>query len=253
MIHLLLLLFFWFRAPGRPLMMLRNISRAMLIAASALVVANFGGVFAIQTTSVADAMLLFATAPLMAAFLGRLVLGERVRTATGVSALLAVVGIAIMVAGGSEQGALMGNLAALGAALGFAVFTLALRWGSGSDMLPSVLLAGLLTIALTALLSVSQDLSLTVPPQDLAIALALGVFQLGAGLVLYTLGSRSVPAAELTLLSLGEVLLSPFWVWLFLGETVGAYTLIGGSVLLLAIAANALSGLRRKPPLISAP
>jgi len=59
-----------------------------------------------------------------------------------------------------------------------------------------------------------------------------------------------VPAAELALLSMTEVVLGPFWVWLFLGETAGVFTLLGGAVLLAAIAGNALSGLRHKPPLI---
>ena len=76
----------------------------------------------------------------------------------------------------------------------------------------------------------------------------MGIFQVGAGLVLYTIGSKTVPAAELTLLSLAEVVLGPFWVWLFLGETTTGYTLIGGTILLLAIAGNALTGKRRAPP-----
>ena len=65
--------------------------------------------------------------------------------------------------------------------------------------------------------------------------------------------SRSLPAAELALLSLAEVVLGPVWVWLFLGETVGLNTLIGGGILLAAIAGNALSGIRRKPPAIITP
>jgi DME family drug/metabolite transporter len=77
----------------------------------------------------------------------------------------------------------------------------------------------------------------------------MGVFQVGAGLVLYTLGSRTVPAAELTLLSLAEVVLGPFWVWLFLGETLTTNTVIGGIILLIAITGNALSGQRRTPPI----
>lgn len=75
----------------------------------------------------------------------------------------------------------------------------------------------------------------------------MGVFQVGAGLAIYTVGSKVVPAAELALLSMTEVLLGPFWVWLFLGETASVYTLIGGVILLLAIAGNALTGIRRKP------
>ena len=66
-------------------------------------------------------------------------------------------------------------------------------------------------------------------------------------MILYTIGSKAVPSAELALLSMTEVVFGPLWVWLFLGETAGSYTLLGGGVLLVAITGNALSGLRSKP------
>jgi DME family drug/metabolite transporter len=72
------------------------------------------------------------------------------------------------------------------------------------------------------------------------------VFQVGLGLAVFTIGSKVVPAAELALLSMTEVLLGPLWVWLFIGETVSFYTLIGGIILMLALVGNAVSGLRRK-------
>ena len=87
---------------------------------------------------------------------------------------------------------------------------------------------------------------------DFGLTLVLGIGQLGLGLTLYTYGSKSVPAAELALLAMTEVVLGPFWVWLALGETAGLWTLLGGAVLLAAIAGNAVSGLRRKPPPIGA-
>jgi len=68
------------------------------------------------------------------------------------------------------------------------------------------------------------------------------------GMVLYTLGSRVVPAAELTLLSMVEVLLGPVWVWWLLGETASPATFVGGAILLAAITGNALSGARRGAP-----
>ena len=80
------------------------------------------------------------------------------------------------------------------------------------------------------------------------ISFALGVGQVGLGLVLYTIGSRSVPAAELALLTMTEDLLGPLWVWLLLGEVAGFFTFVGGAILLVAIAGNALTGLRRRPP-----
>ena len=165
--------------------------------------------------------------------------------------MAALVGIVIMVWEGISIGRIIGNVAALISALGFAIFTISLRWKKLEDMLPTVFLAGLFAIIIAGALCQIKGYGLDVPKRDIWIALALGVFQVGAGLILYTLGSKVVPSAELALLSMTEVVFGPFWVWLFLGETAGVYTLLGGMILLIAIASNALSGLRRKPiPLI---
>ncbi|WP_439121826.1 DMT family transporter [Marivita sp.] len=241
------------RSGESPFVQIRRIGVPAVIAGLALVAAYSGGIYAIQNTSVANAMLLFATAPFMAAVLGWLVLQEPVRAATWVAIAVAIGGIGIMVGDKSGSLALMGSLAALGSAFGFAVFTVALRWGRTGEMLPAVFLSGLFAIAITLTICLGLGLSIVLSPKDGGIAMGMGVFQVGAGLILYTLGSRSLPAAELALLSLAEVLLGPLWVWLFLGETVSANTLIGGIVLLSAIAGNALSGKRRKPPPITAP
>jgi drug/metabolite transporter (DMT)-like permease len=241
------------RSAGRPAAQIRKAGRPAVVAGLALVGAYSGGIVALQATTVANVMLLFASAPFFTALLGWMVLGEPVRRATGIAILVAVCGIAIMVSGDVSAGALGGNLCALGAAIGFAVFTVALRYGKTEDMMPSVFLSGLFAIAITGTMCLVQGLPFVLSVNDASIALAMGVFQVGAGLVLYTLGSKTVPAAELALLSMAEVVLGPFWVWLFLGETAGLYTLVGGIILLAAIAGNALSGLRRRPPPITAP
>ena len=158
-----------------------------------------------------------------------------------------------MAADKSGSVVIKGSLAALGSAFGFAVFTVALRWGRTVEMLPSVFLSGLFGFAITFGICQIAGLSIALTLNDGSVAITMGVFQVGAGLILYTLGSRSLPAAELALLSLAEVLLGPLWVWLFLGETASVNTLIGGAVLLAAIAGNALSGKRRKPPAITTP
>lgn len=241
------------RSGESPFAQIRRIGFPAVIAGLSLVAAYSGGIYAIQNTSVANAMLLFATAPFMAAVLGWIILREPVRGATWVAIAVAIGGIAIMVADKSGSVALMGSLAALGSALGFAVFTVALRWGKTGEMLPSVFLSGLFAIVITVGICQYQGLSLIIGARDGGISMGMGVFQVGAGLILYTLGSRSLPAAELALLSLAEVLLGPFWVWLFLGETASLNTLVGGMVLLVAIAGNAVSGKRRKPPPITVP
>jgi drug/metabolite transporter, DME family len=241
------------RSGESPFAQIRRIGLPAVIAGIALVAAYSGGIYAIQKSSVANAMLLFATAPFIAAVLGWVVLHEPVRKATWIAIAVAFGGIAIMVADKSDGAALKGSLAALGSALGFAVFTVTLRWGKTGEMLPSVFLSGLFGVFVTFLICQFMGLSIILSTRDGGIAMGMGVLQVGAGLILYTLGSRSLPAAELALLSLAEVLLGPVWVWLFLGETASINTLIGGVVLMAAIAGNALSGKRRKPPPITTP
>ncbi len=235
------------RSGYRPLGTIRRAGLAGVIGGIGLVFAFAGGIYAIQTTTVANAMFLFAAAPFLAAVLGWILLRESVRPGTWIAMLVAIAGILIMVLNGIAAGRLIGNLTALLSATGFAVFTIALRWGKLEDMLPAVFLAGVFAAATGALVCLFAGFGFQISAQDLAIALALGVFQVGAGLAIYTLGSKVVPAAELALLSMSEVLLAPLWVWLFLGETASLYTLAGGGILMLAIAGNAISGLRRKP------
>jgi len=240
----LLLLVLTLRARGNPFPIIQRAGLAGGVGGISLVFAFSGGILAIQTTSVANAMFLFAAAPIFAAVLGWLVLKEHVRNATWISMMAALVGIVIMVWEGISIGRIIGNVAALISALGFAVFTISLRWKKLDDMLPTVFLAGLFAIIIAGALCQIKGYGLDVPKRDILIALALGVFQVGAGLILYTLGSKTVPSAELALLSMTEVVFGPFWVWLFLGETAGGYTLLGGMILLIAIASNALSSLR---------
>lgn len=236
-----------FRSGFKPLQTIRRAGMAGAIGGIALVVAFAGGIYAIQTTSVANAMFLFAAAPFLAALLGWVMLRESVRQATWVAMIVAMIGIAIMVVNGISAGQLSGNLSAILSAFGFAVFTIALRWGKLEDMMPAVFMAGFFAIIIAAAVCLLKGFSFAIPAKDAAIALGLGVFQVGLGLTIFTIGSKVVPAAELALLSMTEVLLGPLWVWLFLGETANLYTLTGGAVLMLAIAGNALSGLRHRP------
>ena len=247
----LLLLVMTLRARGNPFSVIYNAGLAGIFGGISLVFAFSGGILAIQTTTVANAMFLFAAAPFFAAVLGWVALGEQVRKATWVSMGCALLGIFLMVWEGFSLGRIIGNVSALISALGFAAFTISLRWRKLEDMMPAVFLAGIFAIVASGIICQIKGYGFSIPTHDIGLAMAMGIFQVGAGLILYTLGSKVVPSAELALLAMTEVVFGPFWVWLFLGETIGGYTLLGGSVLLLAITSNALSGLRRKPmPLI---
>jgi len=238
-----------FKRQENPFTLASRMGMNGVLGALALVAAYAGGIYSIQATSVGNAMLLFASAPFMTAILGQVVLGEKVRCQTWFAIIVAIIGIVIMVADKFGGAAIYGNLAAIASAFGFAVFTITLRRGKTTDMMPVVFLSGLFGMVIMAVICLLTSLTFAVPLNDIGIAMSMGVFQVGAGLVLYIIGSRTVPAAELTLLSLAEVVLGPFWVWLFLGEILTINTIIGGMVLLVAIAGNALSGQRRKPPI----
>ena len=215
------------------------IGPAGVVGALGLVFAFGGAVYAIQSTSIANAVFLFSVSPFLTALLGWAVLGERVRGRTWVSIAVAAVGIAVMVQGGLDRGALAGNIAALSSAAGFAVFTVTLRRAGLADPMPIVLLGGVFSLIAGAVMTAAMGATLTVIAPDLMWSLFMGAVTLAGGLVLYTLGSRVVPAAELTLISLLEVMLAPLLVWLVLGEGASRATMIGGIFVLAAIVINA--------------
>lgn len=226
---------------------LRATGWARLMGGFGLVLAFSGAIFAIQSTTVANAVFLFAASPFLAAALSWVVLRESVRRATWAAIVIALVGLVVMVREGLALGALAGNLAALASALGFALFTLSLRWGRLGDMMPAVAIGGMLSMVVAlGMLGLTGE-PLLVPARDIAIAMAMGAGLLAVGMALYTMGSQVVPAAELTLITMIESMLAPVWVWLVLGEQASAGTLWGGAIILCAVAFNALSGMRRKP------
>ncbi len=242
-----LFLFIAIRSGRSPVKSIREAGLPSVVGATGLVAAFSGGIFSIQETTVANAVFLFATAPLFTAVLAWPVLGERVGKRTWIAVGVGLVGVIVMVNDGIARGAFLGNLAAVISAIGFATFTLSLRWGRFSDMASSVLLAGVLSLAVSVAMCLLLRQSLVISAHDSAISLMMGAGLLGCGLTIYTIGSRTVPAAELALLAMTEVLLAPVWVWLVLGETAGFWTLLGGAILMSAIAGNALVGIRNLP------
>jgi drug/metabolite transporter (DMT)-like permease len=238
----------WWTSGGRPFIAIRNVGIAGALGGLSLVLAFAGAIYAIQTTTIANAVFLFSASPFVAALLGWMLLGERVRASTWAAIGLAAVGMYLMVREGMAMGALAGNIAALLSAVGFGAFSVALRWGRVGDMLPVALLGGLFSVALAGTVLALRGEPIAPSGWDIGVSLSIGALILALGMVVYTAASKAVPAAELTLLSLIEVLLGPLWVWLLLGETASAATFVGGGVLLAAVAVNAVMGARAQRP-----
>ena len=223
----------------------RRVGWPGLYAGLAISVAMVTFILSVNATSVANTLFLLAVSPFMAAVLGWLLLRERVDRSTWTAMAVALVGVAIMVWHGLTGGSLYGNIMGLVTALGFAVFTVALRVGRQRDMMPAVCIAGVLSAATAAIVILLSGVGFGVPSGDLLLCVVYGTI-IAIGLAVFTVGSRTVPAAVLALLSLTEVLLGPVWVWIGFGEVPHSLTLAGGGVLLFAIVGQAASSLVRR-------
>ena len=236
------------RSNGALLGRIRTAGLPATLGGLGLVAAFSGAIYAIQSTTVANAVFLFAAAPVMTALLGWILLGERVLLRTWIAIAVALLGMLIMVRAGLAAGALSGNIAALLSALGFAAFTVALRRGKTGDMMPAIILGGVFSMIVAAIVITSRGEALLPSAGQAGLAAAMGAVILGLGLSFYTLGSRAVEAANLALLSLLEVILAPIWVWFFLGETASIMTFVGGVIVLAAVTLNALAGIGSRKP-----
>jgi len=216
-----------------------------------------GYVLSLYHTSVANAVFMLGTAPFFSAVLGRVFLGERVRRQTCLAMALALSGIGVMVAGSFVVGTIVGNLLALVAGISFAAFNVALRHGRANDMLPAVVIAGLIAALIAAPVVAATAAgglraAFVLGGRDLLLCLTMGSVQVGLGLTVFTIGARHVSAVELALLAMTELVLAPLWVWLGVGEVPSAFTAAGGAIIMAAIAWQALSGVRRRrlPPMV---
>ena len=186
-------------------------------------------------TTVANTFVLMSVSPFLAALAGRLVLRETVPMRTWVAMTVAFAGLVVMFADSLDAGRLTGNLLALGVSCCFAAqVTVLRRYHATVDMLPQVMVAGILSLVVAVALA---------PPfaasgRDLAVLALMGCVQLGTGCLLATAASRHLSATELGLLALLEPILGPLWVWALLAERPGPAALAGAVIVLSAVIAN---------------
>lgn len=191
-------------------------------------------ILAIARISVATTLFLQAASPVNAAIIGWIFLGERVRRETWIAIAVSAVGVVIMVGAGlgSEDG--LGLLLALGLSVNLGALSVALRGSADADPAVVPLIGGLMAAAVAVVMAARAG-SVLPATDDLLLAFVSGGVLLGLGLPFFTLGHRWVPAAEVTLILLVEVVLSPVWVWLWADEKPSTGSLVGGAVILSAV------------------
>jgi drug/metabolite transporter (DMT)-like permease len=197
---------------------------------------------ALQLTSVADVLIIQATAPFVAAFLGRIWLKEPVQKSVLVASGIAFLGVGIMIVGSIGRGSIRGDLLAMLMTLGFALAIVVMRRWRHVSMMPAVLLATVIAVLLSAPLARPLEPSW----RDFVWLALFGCSQMGLGWILLTTGAPKVPAAEAALLGVLEVVLAPIWVWLAFNEVPSGATLLGGGLVLAAVLGHVVQDLRRE-------
>ena len=236
----------YFLVTRRPVLdLVRSAGMNGLVGGLGLAVAFTGYVWGVMHSTVANALFLISASPLVAAFLGWMVLRERVARSMWFAMFGVIVGVTIMIGEGLAEGDLLGDLAALASAVGFAGFSVAIRRGRDTDMSPTILIGAAITTAFSAVMAAASGTGLAAPMMDVGLAAAYGVLVIGAGIFMLTIGARNVPAAELLVLSLTEVVFASIWVWLAFGEVPSVLTLVGGLIILGSIGGQAVVGMRR--------
>ena len=245
---LFLLAFLMIRRRGRIFPAFRDAGFSALLGGLFLAATFTFWLLAIAHTTVANALFLLSAQPFLATLLGWLVLGEKVRKATWGAMAVAMAGVALMVGDGLAGGEFLGDLFALGSAFGFACFTVAIRAGKESDQAPAIVQGAFFATLAAGAVCLIGGTGLAVSANDLTFSLLQGMVHIGLGFVFFSLGARFVAAGEIALLAQLEVVLGPIWVWIVVNEVPETNTLIGGAIVLAAVVANILSGMRRRRP-----
>ncbi len=207
-----------------------------LAVAACLATASTCFILSLSRTSVANTLILMSVGPWVAGLLGWLLLGERVRPRTWLTMGAALGGVVVMVSGSYGAGRLAGDVLAIVMASTFAMATVLMRRHPEIQMTPAASLAA----ALAGLAVLPMASPLAVSPRDLGLLALFGIGQFGAGFLLFTAGARLIPVAETSLIGMLETVLGPLWVWLLLGEEAGVRSIVGGMVILGALAMHTL-------------
>ena len=208
-----------------------------LIGGSGLGIAMICFMFSITNTSAAITLLCLAAMPFFTALLAFLFLREKITLNVWISIIIATIGIAIMAIGTDNQNTMIGFVFGITSSVGFSVFSVSLRWRKETPKFTTTAFAGFFCVIFASIMILTNDLVFFSSSYNSALFSLHGTL-VCLGLILYSIGSKAIPAAELTLLSLTEVIGGIFWVWLPLfgiNEIPTTNTIIGGFFLFISL------------------
>jgi len=214
-----------------------NVGFSGIIGGVGLGIAIITFIWSIINTSAAITLLCLAAMPFITALLGFLFLRETISINVWISIIIATIGITIMAVGKTNEGSFLGLVFGLISATGFSVFSVSLRWRKETPKFTTVALAGLFCTVVSTIVIMSNDSSFLSSSYNQGLFAIHGTL-VCLGLILYSIGSKVIPAAELTLLSLTEIIGGIFLVWLpilQINEVPTNDTIIGGFLIFMSI------------------
>ena len=216
----------------------KKIGFSGLVGGICLGIANITFVFSITTTTAAVTLMMLGAMPFIAALLAYFFLKETISKSTLVAMIIAATGIILISFDSKETGTLFGLINGLISSSAFAGFTVSLRWRKKVPKLTTVSLGGIIAASISLLVLLFYDSNILISLKNTSLS-SLHGFLVCFALILYSSNAKYLPAAELTLLSLTEVLGGIFWVWLPLlgiNEVPSTNTIIGGMIIIISIA-----------------
>ena len=215
----------------------KKIGKSGLLGGVGLGIAMISFIYSITNTSAAITLLCLAAMPFFTALLAFLFLKEKISFNVWISIFIATIGIVIMAFGNNEKNSLVGFIFGMTSSIGFSIFSVTLRWRKETPKFTTVAIAGLFCFIIAACMIMIKNQSFFSSSYNSAMFSLHGVL-VCLGLILYSIGSKAIAAAELTLLSLTEVIGGIFWVWLPLlgvNEVPSTNTIIGGFFLFISL------------------
>tara|TARA_B100001121_G_C18670183_1_gene613385 strand:- start:1058 stop:1963 length:906 start_codon:yes stop_codon:yes gene_type:complete len=236
-IFIILNLFLYLEEGNEFLKNYMNIGISGFVGGIGLGVAMITFIYSITNTSAAVTLLCLAAMPFMTALLGFMFLKETISINVWAAIIIAAIGILVMAIDNTGKNTILGFIFGIISSIGFSIFSITLRWRKDTPKFTTVAIAGLFCALVSALMIILGDLNFLSSGKNHALFATHGSL-VCLGLILYSIGSKNIPAAELTLLSLTEVIGGIFWVWipiLGINEIPSQNTVIGGFLIFISI------------------
>ncbi|CAN5790619.1 hypothetical protein BH20ACT4_BH20ACT4_12310 [soil metagenome] len=225
----------------------------MLLACGCLLLASIAFIYAVKTTTPANAAFLASVTPLVAVLLVKVTLGEPLTRITIAAIAIAFVGLIVTVAGDLEAGNLAGNISALMSSVGFAGYAVCLRTDPARDWSPVMPGYAVMMIVLCALITFAAGKPFVPPTTDIVYAVIHGGVFIVVGTIMFNSASRQIPAVAMAVFTQSEMLFVPVWAFIVLSDRPKVASLVGGAIIFTAVIGKAVLDARTRPAQAASP